>query len=207
MTSQRILKSEILFGWVLDGCTTSIAAYSVEKSYPTTIDISHIPFPLSLQKLATSLPRSWSRKERRNFGRWRKRLLSNDRRKIRKKDGRETRNLKARHDSENLEKIRTAHPELVADIESFQTMYATHAIATGANGSPEYHTNSIGRWNTTGDIDICRRGLSAFRNARDWARKQRKTLFLMQTARQDLWIWARRKRRRKLERVSPLPAD
>ncbi|KAK3304692.1 uncharacterized protein B0T15DRAFT_250724 [Chaetomium strumarium] len=60
-------------------------------------------------------------------------------------------------------------------------LYAHHAtppIAPG--GRPEYHMTQVDGWDLTGNIDTFRRGVTAFRNARDLAQRHRNSL--IQTA-------------------------
>jgi len=57
-------------------------------------------------------------------------------------------------------------------------MYTTHITSSGPGGSPEYHMSQVGGWNTIGDPDTCRRGFTAFRNARDRAQEQRDAFVL-----------------------------
>ena len=57
-------------------------------------------------------------------------------------------------------------------------IYTTHVTPSGPGGSPEYHMGQIDTWGLTGNPDTCRRGLTAFRNGRDWAQDQRNRFIL-----------------------------
>ena len=53
-------------------------------------------------------------------------------------------------------------------------LYVTHPTQPiSTSTSPEYHMTQIGSYGLTDDIDKCRRGLTAFRNARDLAKEER----------------------------------
>ena len=53
-------------------------------------------------------------------------------------------------------------------------MYTTHPTApTSLGGLPEYHMNQLNSWGMTGNIETFRQGATAYRNARDWAKKKR----------------------------------
>lgn len=53
-------------------------------------------------------------------------------------------------------------------------IYATHPTSTITPGNlPEYHMTSVDGFTLIGNPDACRRGLTAFRNGRDWAQEQR----------------------------------
>ncbi|PVH68989.1 hypothetical protein DL98DRAFT_522428 [Cadophora sp. DSE1049] len=54
-------------------------------------------------------------------------------------------------------------------------LYATHPTA-GPENSPEYHMTQINGWDLTNNPDTFRQGVTAFRNARDWAQEQRDAL-------------------------------
>ncbi|KAL2862943.1 uncharacterized protein BJX67DRAFT_385176 [Aspergillus lucknowensis] len=54
------------------------------------------------------------------------------------------------------------------------TLYATHPqISSDPNGRPEYVMTKINSWSITGNPESFRAGVSAYRNAVDWAREQR----------------------------------
>lgn len=55
-------------------------------------------------------------------------------------------------------------------------IYTTHVTSLGSNGPLEYHMSLVGGWDTVGDPETCRRGLTAFRNSREWAQEQRNIL-------------------------------
>ncbi|KAL7929606.1 hypothetical protein V8C35DRAFT_194073 [Trichoderma chlorosporum] len=60
-------------------------------------------------------------------------------------------------------------------------LYAHHVTApTTSGGRPEYHMNQIDSWGMTGNIDTFRRGVTAFRNARELADRHRRSF--IQTA-------------------------
>ncbi|KAG5802782.1 hypothetical protein H9Q74_013602 [Fusarium xylarioides] len=53
-------------------------------------------------------------------------------------------------------------------------LYAHHVTApTTPEGRPEYHMTQVDTWGMTGNIDSFRRGATAFRNARDLAKRHR----------------------------------
>ena len=54
-------------------------------------------------------------------------------------------------------------------------IYTTHPTRGEDGISPEYHMNQANAWALTGNIDSFRQGVTAFRNARDWAQEQRDT--------------------------------
>ena len=58
-------------------------------------------------------------------------------------------------------------------------LYSHHITApTAPGGQPEYHMTQVDGWQMTGNIDTFRRGATAFRNARDWAKHNRDQLIL-----------------------------
>ncbi|KAL2176560.1 uncharacterized protein P884DRAFT_260578 [Thermothelomyces heterothallicus CBS 202.75] len=53
-------------------------------------------------------------------------------------------------------------------------LYAHHVTPpTAPGGRPEYHMTQVDGWDLTGNIDSFRRGATAFRNARDFAKEHR----------------------------------
>jgi hypothetical protein len=53
-------------------------------------------------------------------------------------------------------------------------LYATHIASPGWNlGVPEYVTTRLGEWTIHANMESFQQGLSAYRNAREWARKKR----------------------------------
>ncbi|PVH94218.1 hypothetical protein DM02DRAFT_618786 [Periconia macrospinosa] len=53
-------------------------------------------------------------------------------------------------------------------------MYTSHvAPPRSPGGRPEYYMHQLKGWSMTGDLETFRQGASAYRNARDWAEKQR----------------------------------
>jgi hypothetical protein len=52
-------------------------------------------------------------------------------------------------------------------------MYTTHPTQGEDCISPEYHMTQVSGWALTGNINTFREGVTAFRNARDWAQEQR----------------------------------
>lgn len=53
-------------------------------------------------------------------------------------------------------------------------MYINHlAEPKNPEDRPEYHTSQFNTWEMTGNADTFRQGARAYRNARDWAKKQR----------------------------------
>ncbi|KAL9105853.1 MAG: hypothetical protein Q9227_009016 [Pyrenula ochraceoflavens] len=53
-------------------------------------------------------------------------------------------------------------------------MYTTHPTAsTSPGGQPAYHMNQVNSWGMTGNVETFRQGATAYRNMRDWAKKQR----------------------------------
>lgn len=57
-------------------------------------------------------------------------------------------------------------------------MYATHITPSGPGGSPEYHMSQIDGWNTIGNPNTCRQGLTHLRNSRFWTQKERDQFIL-----------------------------
>lgn len=59
-----------------------------------------------------------------------------------------------------------------------QLQLYTHHVTKpeGHGGRPEYHMTSINSFAMTGNVDKCRAGVGAYRNARDWAQGQRDAL-------------------------------
>lgn len=52
-------------------------------------------------------------------------------------------------------------------------MYASHPIQPVPGGQPGFVTTQIKAWSLSGDADTFRQGVAAFRNGRDWAKRQR----------------------------------
>ncbi|CEL06142.1 hypothetical protein ASPCAL07250 [Aspergillus calidoustus] len=53
-------------------------------------------------------------------------------------------------------------------------LYATHIASSGRNlGVPEYVMTRLGEWTIHANMKSFQQGLTAYRNARDWARKKR----------------------------------
>ena len=53
-------------------------------------------------------------------------------------------------------------------------MYTIHrAPPTNSQGWPEYYMHQLKAWAMTSDVETFRRGATAYRNARDWAKEQR----------------------------------
>ncbi|KAL2853030.1 hypothetical protein BJX68DRAFT_265268 [Aspergillus pseudodeflectus] len=53
-------------------------------------------------------------------------------------------------------------------------LYATHIASSGRNlGVPEYVMTRLGEWTIHANMESFQQGLTAYRNARDWARKKR----------------------------------
>ncbi len=52
-------------------------------------------------------------------------------------------------------------------------LYTTHPTRGEDGISPEYHMTQVSGWALTGNIKSFREGVTAFRNARDWAQEQR----------------------------------
>jgi hypothetical protein len=53
-------------------------------------------------------------------------------------------------------------------------MYTTHVTQPASPGGlPEYHMTQLGSWDLTANYDSFQRGVTAFRNARDWAKEHR----------------------------------
>ncbi|EEQ29627.1 hypothetical protein McanMca71_006708 [Microsporum canis] len=56
-------------------------------------------------------------------------------------------------------------------------IYTNHIAAPqDSNGRPEYVMTELNAWSVAGNIDSFRQGVSAYRNARDWAKEQRDRL-------------------------------
>ncbi|EZF31123.1 hypothetical protein H109_05567 [Trichophyton interdigitale MR816] len=56
-------------------------------------------------------------------------------------------------------------------------LYTTHPIAPReSNGRPEYIMSQLKGWSMTSDSETFRKGATAYRNARDWAKEQRDEL-------------------------------
>jgi hypothetical protein len=56
-------------------------------------------------------------------------------------------------------------------------IYTTHLdLASDPEIPPRYHMNRLGAWALNGSRDQFQEGVSAFRNARDWAKDQRDAL-------------------------------
>ena len=73
-------------------------------------------------------------------------------------------------------------------------VYAHHPTKPATPGErPEYHMTQVNAYAMTSDRDTCVKGLTAFRNARDWAKEQR-----------DRFIEAANARAWGLEQVTPL---
>ncbi|KAL2256514.1 hypothetical protein VTK26DRAFT_1545 [Humicola hyalothermophila] len=63
-------------------------------------------------------------------------------------------------------------------------LYAHHVTPpTAPGGRPEYHMTQVDGWDLTGNIDSFRRGATAFRNARDLAKKHRDSFIQAANAR------------------------
>ncbi|KAJ2982472.1 hypothetical protein NQ176_g1360 [Zarea fungicola] len=63
-------------------------------------------------------------------------------------------------------------------------LYAHHVTCATADAErPEYHMTQIDSWGMTGNADTFRRGATAFRNARDMARRHRDTVITAANAR------------------------
>lgn len=52
-------------------------------------------------------------------------------------------------------------------------LYSVHLIQSEQVGGCDYILHPLGGWNLLGDHQTLRRGVAAFRNARDWAKRQR----------------------------------
>jgi hypothetical protein len=52
-------------------------------------------------------------------------------------------------------------------------MYTSHPKSTGPGGRPEYFMSQLKGYSMTGDPETFRKGATAYRNARDWAKEQR----------------------------------
>ncbi|PGH27177.1 hypothetical protein AJ80_01134 [Polytolypa hystricis UAMH7299] len=53
-------------------------------------------------------------------------------------------------------------------------IYATHVTTSeGPDSRPEYITTQVNTWGMTGNPETFRQGISAYRNARDWAKEKR----------------------------------
>ena len=59
----------------------------------------------------------------------------------------------------------------------FLTIYVTHPTPSQASGRDiDYYVTPVDGWYLTSNLEALREGVNAFRNARDWAQKQRKEL-------------------------------
>ncbi|MCJ1242175.1 hypothetical protein MMC14_010182 [Varicellaria rhodocarpa] len=53
-------------------------------------------------------------------------------------------------------------------------MYTSHpSQPTGPENRPEYYMTQLNTWGMTGNLETCRQGVTAYRNARDWAKEKR----------------------------------
>jgi hypothetical protein len=52
-------------------------------------------------------------------------------------------------------------------------MYTTHIAPPAGSGPPEYYMTQCDGFSLTGNLETCRQGFTAFRNAREWTEKKR----------------------------------
>ena len=73
--------------------------------------------------------------------------------------------------------------------DGFLKLYAHHPTApTTKGGPPQYHMTQVDAWGLTGNVDTFRRGATAFRNARDLAKRHRDRFIQdANTVARDIW--------------------